>query len=64
MSSKNTKEFKKTINGIEVTAYNDSGSEWVVSCKELGEQRFSQRKFTRKHAMAFMADQAKIAREV
>ncbi len=52
------KIFTKTIEGMEVKAYNDSNSEWVVSSSHqlaFSEMRFDKRKFTMKRAMEFYA---------
>lgn len=52
------KIFTKTINEMEVKAYNDSNAEWVVSSSDpraFSEMRFDKRKFTMKRAMAFYA---------
>jgi hypothetical protein len=51
MKSNTTKE----IQGIKVTAYNDSGIDWVVQAGEMLEQRFSVSKWTKKDAMEFAA---------
>tara|TARA_R110001606_G_scaffold66286_3_gene152660 strand:- start:9797 stop:9982 length:186 start_codon:yes stop_codon:yes gene_type:complete len=45
----------KEIHGIKVTAYNDSGIEWVVQAGEMLEQRFAISKWTKKDAMEFAA---------
>lgn len=52
------KTFTRTIEGMEINAYNDSNSEWVVSSSDpraFSEMRFDKRKFTRKSAMEFYA---------
>lgn len=43
--------YKKQIKGVKVTAYNDSGIEWVVQAGDLSEIRYPKNKFTMKHAM-------------
>jgi hypothetical protein len=45
----------KEIHGVKVTAYNDSGIDWVVKAGEMLEQRFSVSKWTKKDAMEFAA---------
>jgi hypothetical protein len=48
--------FTKKIFGIEVTAYNDSNSEWVVRADCLAHtHRFEIRRWTRRDAMVFVA---------
>tara|TARA_B100000768_G_scaffold130189_1_gene120776 strand:- start:844 stop:1017 length:174 start_codon:yes stop_codon:yes gene_type:complete len=46
----------KTINGLHITAYNDSNAEWVVQVEGFSTYRFDKRKFTMKDAMQLMAD--------
>lgn len=53
------KVHTKTLNGLKVTAYNDSGVEWVVQAGDMLEQRFPKNKFTMKAAMQFAADIAR-----
>lgn len=54
------KMHTKKINGCQVSAYNDSGCDWVVECNGHKE-RFPQRKshgkegWTMREAMEFMA---------
>ncbi len=52
--------FKKQINGVKVTAYNDSGVEWVVQAGDMAPQRYPKNKFTMKHAMTFAAEIATV----
>ena len=56
------KIYTKTINDLEITAYNDSNSEWVVQAKGFGTYFFDKRKITMKAAMELIADV--FAREV
>jgi hypothetical protein len=49
------KTTTKTIYGIKVTAYKDSGAEWVVQAGEARAYRFDSRKWTMKAAMEFAA---------
>ena len=51
---------KKQINGVKVTAYNDSGVEWVVQAGDMEEQRYPKNKFTMKHAVTFAAEIATV----
>jgi len=46
---------KKEIEGIKVTAYNDSNSEWVVQAGDMTEQRFPINAWTMKDAMELAA---------
>tara|TARA_R100000544_G_C2165677_1_gene29789 strand:+ start:147 stop:320 length:174 start_codon:yes stop_codon:yes gene_type:complete len=46
----------KTINGLEITAYNDSNAEWVVQVEGFSTYFFDKRKITMKDAMQLMAD--------
>lgn len=49
------KTTTKIIHGIEVTAYNDSNSEWVVQAGDMIEQRFDKKDWSMKDAMEFAA---------
>jgi hypothetical protein len=42
----------KEINGVKVSAYNDSGSEWVVQCNGHTD-RYDMRNWTMKAAIIF-----------
>ena len=46
----------KTINGLKVSAYNDSGSDWVVKAGDVRVMRFDVRKWALKNAMEFAAE--------
>lgn len=47
---------KKQIGKIQVTAYNDSNIEWVVSSKGFSTQRFAKNKWTMKDAISFYCE--------
>lgn len=49
------KAFSKEIDGIKVSAYNDSGVEWVVQAGDMEPQRFAKKDWSRKDAMEFAA---------
>lgn len=49
------KIYRKKINGIKVSAYNDSNVEWVVQAGGFSAQRFPKNKFSMRDAMEFMA---------
>ena len=48
--------YKREINGIKVTAYNDSGVDWVVEVVGGSIWMFPQNKFTMKESMKMAAD--------
>ncbi len=50
------KVHKRTVNGLELKAYNDSNIEWVVCCKgsEIT-HRFDKRKWSMSAAIDFVA---------
>ncbi len=51
------KVHKKVINGLVIKAYNDSNSEWVVSCEGFETvHRFDKRKWSMKNAIDFVAE--------
>jgi GH24 family phage-related lysozyme (muramidase) len=47
--------YRKEIEGIKVTAYNDSDCEWVVQAGDMLEQRFPINAWTMKDAMDLAA---------
>lgn len=47
--------YTKTINGIKVTAYNDSGVEWMVQAGSMEAYGYPINKFTMKEAMELAA---------
>jgi phosphoribosyl 1,2-cyclic phosphodiesterase len=47
------KIHKRTVIGVEVTAYNDSNVDWVISSVEYGELRFERKHFTLNEAIEF-----------
>lgn len=53
----------KKINDLSVTAYNDSGIEWVVTAGDMTPQRFNTKKWSMKAAMEFAAVTANFQRE-
>ena len=53
----------KIIEGIKVTAYNDSNIEWVVQAGDMSEQRFNKRKWSMKESMEFTARMATKSKE-
>jgi len=48
--------YTKTINGVKVTAYNDSGAEWMVQAGSMGTYGYPMNKFTMKEAMKLAAE--------
>ena len=50
--------YKKTINGVKVTAYNDSGVEWMVQAGNMETYGYPIKKFSMKEAMEFAAEVA------
>lgn len=49
------KVHNRIINNVPVSAYNDSGSEWVVQCNGYTD-RFDKRVWTMKDAMQFTVE--------
>ncbi len=50
------KVYKKVINGLVIKAYNDSNTEWVVSCEGFEiVHRFDKKKWAMKDAINFVA---------
>ena len=45
------KIHKRTVIGVEVTAYNDSNAEWVISSDKHGTMRFNRNHFTMTEAI-------------
>ena len=48
----------RIINGIKVTAYNDSGIDWVVQAEGMTAQRIPKKTFTMLAAMTLMSEVA------
>ena len=49
------KKYNRTINGLDITAYNDSNAEWIVQY-DGSNFSFDKRKITMKDAMQLIAD--------
>lgn len=50
--------YRKTIDGVQVSGYNDSGASWAVQAGDMSWQFFDMKNWTLKDAMAFAAKQA------